>query len=239
MRKSFLKIASAATTIALALTIGVGNAVAAENEENINESSELVEECATVTIINDDYAVKFQEFFEEAMAEEAAYIEENFDEIMLREKSLSDPYIAARERAREKAQEECEKLGLYAIYTLSPMEGVPFIGWSGSFGVEDLTRTSISFNSPNSFRCSAGGVTASMTATSDFSANYKRASVSGTFDGGATSDITKYSNNAAFEAKATKKPGEVIDGRYSFYLYNGNGSGSGFYEAAIIHLYQE
>lgn len=238
LRRKFLKIVSAATTIALALTIGVCSA-AAEDDAKISAGSTVdpTGENAKLIITSNEYAEKFEQIYEEVLEKEVAEIEDNFMKYEPQIMDGIDPYAQAREKAEKIAQEECEKLGLYTEYLLTPMENVSYIGWQGNFPVEDIEDSQLTFRSPNSFTCTSGNRTAKITARNDFSANLKRASVNVTYDNGATSSNSANGNSIIVSTTATPKIGTITKGTYSLYMYNGNGSGSGLYEVAFITLH--
>ena len=238
MRKNFLKIVSAATTIALALMIGVCSAAAEEDTKTGASSTvDSSENQPMVIVTSEDYAEKFEQIFEDELKKEVAKIEDNFMEYEPIFMAGIDPYAEAREKAEKIAQEECERLGLYAGAVLEPMEDVPFKGWKASIPVESVEGAKLSFVSPERFTCVAENRTASITGKLGYYSMYKRATVTVTYNNGATSTKTVEGTNKTVSAVAPSKAGTITNAKYSLYMYNGTEAESGFYEAAFISLY--
>lgn len=238
MRKKFLKIVSAATAMALSLTIGVSSAIAAEDDTKVSASStvDLTGEKAKLIITNNNYAEKYDQLFEEALKKEVAEIDNNFEKYEPIIKAGNDPYAAARKRAEKAAQDECEKLGLYSTIELTPMPNVPYKGWTGTFEVADIATTTLSFDNPTRFTCTAGGGMASISGKIGYYNMYKRASVTVTFSNGTTSSDIKSGTGRTVSAAALSKTGVITKGSYSLYMYDGTDSSSGLYEVAYITL---
>lgn len=237
MRKNFLKIVSAATAIALALTIGVCSAAAEEDTKtSASSTADLTGENAKLIITHNEYAEKFEQIYEDELKKEVAKIEENFLQYEPQIMAGFSPYAEAKEKAEKIAQEECERLGLYAESLLEPMDNVPFKGWKGSVSGIDIENSTITFYQPERFTCSAGNRKASITGKLGYYNMYKRATVTVTYNNGATSTKTVEGTGKTVSAEAPSKSGTITSGRYSLYIYNGTEAESGFYEAAFITL---
>ncbi len=238
MRKYFLKIVSAATTIALALTIGVCSAAAAEEDTKTSTSStaDLTGENAKLIITSNDYAEKFEQIFEDELKKATAEIEDNFMEYEPLILAGFDPYAEAREKAEKIAQEECEKLGLYAECVLTPMDDVPYKGWKGGVSGIDIETSHLTISQPERFKCEVGDRKASITGKEGYYYMYKRASVAITYDTGATSTNSANGTSKTVSATAGLKSGTITKGVYTLYMYNGTEYSSGLYEVAFITL---
>lgn len=238
MRKNFLKIVSAATAIALALTIGVCSAAAEEDTKtSASSTADLTGENAKLIITSNEYAEKFEQIYEDELKKEVAKIEENFLQYEPQIMAGFSPYAEAKEKAEKIAQEECERLGLYAEAVLEPMDNVPFKGWKGSFPVKSVEDVTLTFVSPERFTCTAGNGTASITGKLGFYYIYKRASVTVTYNNGSTSSKTVEGTGKIVSADAPSKAGTITNGSYNLYMYNGTEPCSGYNEAAFITLY--
>lgn len=237
MRRIFLKIVSVATTIALALTIGVCSA-AAEDDAKISASStaDLTGENAKLIVANNNYAEKHEQIFEEILEKEVAEIENNFEKYEPLIKAGNDPYAAARERAEKAAQDECEKLGLYTEIELTPMQNVPYKGWTGTFYVANIGSTELYFDEPGRFTCIANGGIASISGKIGYYNMYKKASVNLTYSNGKTSSDIKSGTDRTVLASVDDKTGIITKGTYSLYMYDGTDAASGLYEVAFITL---
>lgn len=238
MRRKFLKIVSVATTIALALTIGVCSAAAEEDAKtSANSTVDPTDEKAQLIITHNEYAEKFEQIYEDELKKEVAKIEDNFMQYEPLFMAGIDPYAEAREKAEETAQAECEKLGLYTTVVLEPMDNVPFKGWTADIPVESVEGTSYTFISPERFTCDVGNGTASITGKLGYYGMYKKATVTVTYNNGATSTKTAEGTTKTVSATAPSKAGTITKGRYCLYMYNGTEDVSGYYEVAIINFY--
>lgn len=233
IRKSFLKIVSAATAVALALTIAVCSAAA---EDGASTSADSAEETAVLTVIGKDYAEKYEQFYKEAVEKELADVEANYSEYEPLILAGVDVYGEARKKAEKIAQEECEKLGLYMETLLTPMENVPYKGWRGELTGVDIENSEIILSQPERFICTVGNRTASITGRLGFYYMYKKASVTVTYDTGATSTNSVSGTAKTVSATASSKSGTITKGDYTLSMFNGTEYNSGSYEVVLITL---
>lgn len=246
MKKRFLKIASTAAAVSIALALGVNSAYATSTDEIVvNSTVDLSGDNAQLIIINQEYAEAYTKAFNEAMEDEWSKI--NIEQTSLLKQIslqdaecnyfLDDPHIAARERAEKRAQEECEKLGLYNAIELTPLENTAYYkGWTGTFEVDNISQTRLHFSTPETFSCSAGGNTGTMTAKTGYLGNSKYIDVTVTYSDGTTSHNYSPSNASSFSVSAPNQNKTIVRADYVFCMNSGTEQMSRNYELAYVTL---
>lgn len=240
MRKRFLKIASAAAAVLIALAFGVNSAYAVSTDEiAVNSTVDLSGDNAQLIMINKEYAEAYTKAFNEAMEDEWSKIdiEQFYSQSTQRNSFLDDPHIAAREKAEKRAQAECEKLGLYSAIELTPLENTPYHrGWTGTFEVDNINQTGLYFSTPETFSCSVGGHTGTMTAKTGYTGNSKYIDVTVTYSDGTTSHNFSQSNAYSFSVTATNNNKTIVRADYVICMNSGTEHISRNYELAFITL---
>lgn len=112
--------------------------------------------------------------------------------------------------------------------------------WTGTFTTDDVAAFSAKFTEPECFSCQTANKKGSMTATSDYSGNYKEVLMRLVYieDGERVVKIT--SNEGVSKTLSAKVDysgkGELVEAAYYFYVHSGSGAGSSYYEVASVHV---
>lgn len=240
MKNKFLKIVSATTALMVALSLGTINAVATSDDEIAKSSTvDLSGDNAQIVILNQEYVEAYTKAFDEAMEDECSKID--FEQLSLQNARngdfLDDPHIAARERAEKRAQEECEKLGLYNSVELTPLQNTAYHkGWTGTFYVDSVEQSTLYFSTPETFSCSAGRNTGTMTARTGYTGNRKYISVTVTYTDGTTSHNYQPSNAYSFSVSAPNTYKTIASAQFEFCMLNGTEQAASIYEMAFVTL---
>lgn len=245
MRRSFLKIAAVSAAATLALTLGVSSAVA--------DNAETSAAANTVTIIdkqmmtaNNEYDDAYNKAFEEALNEEAAKINNDITvsdyeaDCLQRGVEIEDPHKIARENAKKTAEEKSSALKslnetnifLYLVGNSA------YNHWIGTYYIDSVEETRLSFHEPDSFNLTLGNTSARMTAKNGYEGNYKKCTVTLYFTNGQKSTNTVTSNKSAFAVKADSKGPTIRRADFEFSLYDGTGSNSKLMDVANVSLYR-
>lgn len=237
MKKWFLKAASATIAVAATLAFCAGSAVAA-NENPV--FSDFFVDSETMAK-NNEYAEAYEKFYDEALQEEISKIdfEAYLDDFFSNQDQgvfAESPQSIAREKAQKIAEEKCEELGLSVAVELTPLVNSAYPGWQGTFLVDSIEDTTLTFTSPYYFNCTVGNRTGKITARNGYSGNLKSVSVDITYADGTTDHKYGRSNDSPFSVSASYQNKTIVKATYKFTILDGTGSAADYLELATVNL---
>ena len=237
MKRLLLKIASAVTALAAALTFNISSSA-----EKSSDGLSVGAETMTVTVEFQKYADAYNKAFDEAMDEMMPQLEkemEEFDKLTSQGIAADDPHIAIRQEADKIAQAKCEELGLTRStdISLKLVPTSPYIYWVGNFNVQgDIADTTIRLSTPGSFIFSASGRTAELNSKTSYISNFKSTAVTLYYNQDRQSFGHSTSKTQYCSATAEEKSGTIMKSNYMFTMYAGSDVRADIHEMVSINL---
>ena len=262
MKKS-LKVISVSGIIAIAMSVAatgiIGSAESTNTNTAVSETAALKNVRVTPEMITEHekyvrvYSSALGEAFYDELEKNESFVETWEDEILQamdeyhrtgdREAfennayvKIADPTADVMGKAETRAREACAAQGLDSVIKLEQDE---LNRWVGSFTVDSIENTKLTFTDPHRFDVTVGNRTGTMTGKNGYSKNYKRVTVYLTYSNGVTKEMTLESTSSPFSVTAPAVSGAYLTrAAYIFYLYDNAEVADGLLESAVINLYR-